>query len=58
MPAKRVKKLRTSKDDAILFGVCGGLGEHFGVEPWLFRLAFLAIPSLQIVYIILAIFLE
>jgi phage shock protein PspC (stress-responsive transcriptional regulator) len=52
------KKLKRSSEDAILFGVCGGLGERFNVEPWLFRLAFLAIPSLQIVYIILAIFLD
>ncbi len=23
--------------NAILAGVCAGLGEHFGVDPWVFR---------------------
>ena len=32
-------KLR--RQNAIVAGVCGGLGEFFGVNPWWFRLAFL-----------------
>jgi len=39
--------LRRSKRDRILAGVCGGLGEFFGISPFWFRLAmFIAfIPS-------------
>lgn len=35
------KKLRRSRDDRIIAGVCGGLGEFFGLNPWIFRIAFL-----------------
>jgi phage shock protein C len=33
------KKLRRS--NGIFAGVCGGLGEFFGLNPWWFRLGFL-----------------
>jgi phage shock protein C len=33
--------LRRSRHHRILFGVCGGLGEFFGIRPFWFRLAFL-----------------
>lgn len=33
--------LRRSRRDRIIFGVCGGLGEFFGVSAWWFRLLFL-----------------
>ncbi len=35
------KKLKISKTDKIIFGVCGGLGEYFEVDSKVFRLAFL-----------------
>jgi len=31
--------LRRSKNDRIIAGVCGGLGEFFGISPFWFRLA-------------------
>lgn len=31
--------LRRSKHDRIIAGVCGGLGEFFGISPFWFRLA-------------------
>ena len=31
--------LRRSKRDRIVAGVCGGLGEFFGISPFWFRLA-------------------
>lgn len=34
-------KLRRQK--GIIAGVCGGLGEFFGINPWIFRLIFLAL---------------
>lgn len=39
--------LRRSRSNRILLGVCGGLGEFFGINPTWFRLAFLiaAIPG-------------
>ncbi|MBE9474929.1 MAG: PspC domain-containing protein [Chloroflexi bacterium] len=41
------KPLRRSADNRILLGICGGLGEFFGINPIWFRLAFIiaAIPG-------------
>jgi phage shock protein PspC (stress-responsive transcriptional regulator) len=41
------KPLRRSKDNRILLGICGGLGDFFGINPIWFRIAFLiaAIPG-------------
>ena len=35
-------QLRRSPDDKVFGGVCGGLGEYFGVDPVWFRVAFVA----------------
>ena len=35
------KKLRRSKSDKVIFGVCGGLGEFFGISALWFRLFFI-----------------
>jgi len=40
MNAQRIS-LRRSHSDRMLAGVCGGLGEFFGIGPAWFRLAFL-----------------
>jgi len=52
------RRLTKSKKDRMLFGVCGGLGEYFDIDPTFIRLAF-AILALQgigiVIYIILAI---
>ena len=34
-------KLRRSRRNRIIAGVCGGLGEFFGISPFWFRLLFL-----------------
>jgi phage shock protein C len=39
IPANKV--LRRSHNNRILAGVCGGLGEFFGIEAFWFRLGFL-----------------
>jgi len=39
----REKKLYRSKTDRILWGVCGGFGEYFNLEPLIFRLIFVAL---------------
>lgn len=33
------KKLRKSKTDKKIFGVCGGFAEYFGIDPIWIRLA-------------------
>jgi phage shock protein C len=35
------KKLRRSRTNKVIFGVCGGLGEFFGISALWFRLFFL-----------------
>jgi phage shock protein C len=34
------RRLTRSENDRILVGVCGGLGEHFGIDPTIVRIAF------------------
>lgn len=33
-------RLRRSRDDRVIAGVCGGLGTFFGIDPVWFRIAF------------------
>ena len=40
---KPIKKLYRSRQNRIIFGVCGGLGEYFGLDPIIFRLIFVAL---------------
>ncbi len=35
------RKLRRSRRDRVVAGVCGGLGAFLGINPFWFRLAFL-----------------
>lgn len=35
------RALRRSRSNRMIAGVCGGLGEFFGISAWWFRLAFL-----------------
>ncbi len=35
------QQLRRSRRDRVIAGVCGGLGEFFGLNPLWFRIAFL-----------------
>ncbi len=41
MAAQQKQALRRSRRHRIVAGVCGGLGEFFGINPLWFRLAFL-----------------
>ncbi|MGD8813074.1 MAG: PspC domain-containing protein [Anaerolineales bacterium] len=40
MSSDEIKQLRRSKSNRILAGICGGLGEYFGIDPVWFRLGF------------------
>ena len=42
----RGRRLHRSRTERIVFGVCGGLAEHVGVDPNLVRLAFVAVALL------------
>ena len=46
-----------SKTDKIIAGVCGGLGKHFKVDPWLFRILFLLFGGFWI-YILMWVFIK
>lgn len=35
-----VKKLRRSSSDRVISGVCGGLGDYFGIDATIVRLIF------------------
>ncbi|MEF8833181.1 MAG: PspC domain-containing protein [Candidatus Thermoplasmatota archaeon] len=57
-----MKRLYRSGKDKFLGGVCGGIGEYFGIDPMIVRIIWviLAIASLGtalLVYIILWIFI-
>ncbi|MCK4808938.1 MAG: PspC domain-containing protein [Candidatus Aenigmarchaeota archaeon] len=38
MVVQKVKKLYRSKKDRMLAGVCGGIGEYFGIDSTLVRI--------------------
>jgi phage shock protein C len=40
MSSSENKVLRRSRSNRVVAGVCGGLGEFFGISPFWFRLGF------------------
>lgn len=54
-------KLYRSRENRVLGGVCGGLGEYFDIDPTLVRLlfvfgAFLGVPgALLLIYLIMVV---
>jgi phage shock protein C len=53
------RRLVKSTEHKMLFGVCGGIAEYFGLDPTLIRLVFvfltiIAVGSPVLLYIILA----
>lgn len=57
MPEK-IRKIYRSRTDRIVFGVCGGLGEYFEVDPVIFRLLFVFLAFIGsgiLIYLISAI---
>ncbi len=56
-PAKSHKKLYRSRKERMIAGVCGGLAEHFGMDPTWMRLIFILFlllgGSALLVYIIM-----
>jgi len=42
-PASEARRLRRSRDDHVIAGVCGGVAEYFGIDSVLVRIAALAL---------------
>ena len=59
--SNQYKKLYRSRENRMIGGVCGGLGEYFDIDPTLVRVlfilgAFLGIPgALVLIYLIMLI---
>ena len=59
--SKQYKQLYRSRQDRMIGGVCGGLGEYFGIDPTLVSIlfvfgAFLGVPgALALVYLVMLI---
>jgi phage shock protein C len=57
------KRLYRSTDNKVIFGVMGGLGEYFDVDPVVFRVAYTAFTCFTgvapgvLAYILMAIFM-
>lgn len=53
------KKLYRSRADRVIFGVCGGLGKYFDIDPVIFRILFVLLAFIDgvgiLAYIIMAI---
>ncbi len=41
--SENIKKLYRSRKERVLFGVCGGLGSYFKMDPNIFRILFIAL---------------
>ncbi|MED4452095.1 PspC domain-containing protein [Metabacillus fastidiosus] len=52
-----MSRLTKSSTDKALFGVCGGIAEHFGISPFVVRLIFIFAPVSLSIYLILAVLL-
>ena len=46
-----------SSRNKVLFGVCGGIAEHFRIDSLIIRLIFILVPGGAAVYVILALLL-
>ena len=49
-----MKKLTRSKNDKILFGVCGGLAEYFNISSTVVRLAFIVLSLISLMVMLIA----
>src|SRR5438067_1822430 len=48
-------RLQRSREERVLFGVCGGIAEYFGIDPTIVRVAFVVvalIPPVSVLSII------
>jgi phage shock protein C len=53
------KTLYRSREDRVIAGVCGGLGKHLNVDPWLLRWIFILTAEVTApIYILMCILLD
>ncbi|MFA9457885.1 PspC domain-containing protein [Halalkalibacter sp. AB-rgal2] len=53
------QKLTKSSTDNVLFGICGGIANFFGISPFIVRVIFIFTASASLwIYILLALALE
>ena len=51
-----VKKLRRSRDNKVIAGVCGGVAEYFNIDPVIVRILAIVIPGFGwVAYLICAV---
>jgi phage shock protein C len=43
MPQQQIKRLYKSKDNRVIVGILGGIGEYLNIDPVLIRLVFVAL---------------
>ncbi|MBW6440987.1 PspC domain-containing protein [Patescibacteria group bacterium] len=59
--SEKIKKLYRSRKNRILFGVCGGLGSYFKIDPNIFRILFIILTLMSgigvILYVVLVLFI-
>lgn len=53
-----LKRLMKASKGKVLFGVCEGIANFFGINPLIVRILFIVIPGSVLVYILLAAFLK
>ena len=65
MQEKQFKRLYRSRTNRIIFGFCGGLGEYFGIDPVLVRIAYVLLmlgtvagPTLLVLYLVTPLFVQ
>ncbi len=51
------KKLRRSRDDSMIAGVCGGLGAHYALDPVKIRIVFALVTLFSGVFPGIAVYL-
>jgi phage shock protein PspC (stress-responsive transcriptional regulator) len=50
--------MKRSRTDKVIAGVCGGIGKHTGINPWLFRILFIILGGGFWIYLLMWIFVE
>jgi phage shock protein PspC (stress-responsive transcriptional regulator) len=50
--------MKRSRTDKVIAGVCGGIGKHTGLNPWLFRILFIILGGGFWIYLLMWIFIE
>lgn len=49
-----VRRLFRSKTNRVLFGVCGGIGQYFNIDPVIVRLLFIFTGIGLVAYLVMA----